>query len=64
MDITITQDNCRNWLVQTLSHMPGTMNKGEKHRGNTFVIIIIQELFGKAVILIIKIYRSLFSAKS
>ena len=56
MDITITQDNCRNWLVQTLSHMPGTMNKGEKHKGNTSVVIIIQELYGKAVILIMKIY--------
>ena len=42
--------------MQTLSHMPGTMNKGEKHKGNTSVVIIIQELYGKAVILIMKIY--------
>ena len=36
----ITQDNCRNWLVQTESNARNFIIKGENHRGNTSVIII------------------------
>ena len=36
----ITQDNCRNWLVQTESNARNFIIKGENHRGNTSVVII------------------------